>query len=96
MDKKLQLPDFARIYAEKTGEKINKSEEIAKNFISVIKDVLVDGDELQFNQFGTFSVKTYPEGTLKHNPSNNEKVDLSGVKVPKFRFSPKIKELLND
>ena len=95
MEKKLQLPDFARLYAEKTGEKINKSEEIAKNFISVIKDILVAGDEVQFNQFGTFSVKTYPEGTIKHNPSNNEKVDLSGAKVPKFRFSLKVKDLLN-
>ena len=96
MDKRLQLSDFAKLYAKKTGESISKSEEIAKNFITVVKDILAAGDEIQFNQFGTFTVKTYPDGTIKRNPSNNEKIDLSGVEVPKFRFSLKVKDLLND
>lgn len=90
----LQLEDVARLCADKAGDTIKHSKEMLKTLVEVLKNTLTEGKSIQFNGFGTFEVFEYPEGTIRHDPYRNQKVDVSGKKLLKFRYSDNLKRQL--
>lgn len=90
-DKILYLDDIAKLYAKKSNSTIKNSKEIVKDVIELIKENLINGNSIQFTEFGTFEVSEYPDGTIRRDPYRNENIDLSGRRRLKFRYSDKFK-----
>ena len=94
-NKLLTFDDIGRLYAKKTGDSIKHSTEVVKDVIGIIKETVLEGKSIQLYKFGTFEVRTYPEGTVRQDPYRKEKIDVSGRKLAKFRFFDDVKNNLN-
>lgn len=73
-----------------------KDSEVAVNaVVKVITDALVAGEKLSIVGFGTFEVVERAERQAR-NPKNGNAILVPACKVPKFRASKNLKELVNN
>lgn len=91
--KTMNAGDFYRAVAEETGVSIAQTKEIYTAGLEVLKDALKNGDKIQFIGFGTFDVKKKAGGT-KINPFTKQKMTVKACKVPTFKMSATLKNLL--
>ena len=56
----------------------------------VIKDALVNGEEVKIANFGSFSVVDKPQREAR-NPQTGETIMVSAHKAPKFKYSNVVK-----
>jgi nucleoid DNA-binding protein len=84
-------------FAEKLAGRLNiskkEADKIVKEFIDLVIDTLENGEEIKFNGFGKFYVKTYPERKAR-NPKTGEEILLPERRIPKFKFANKVKDTI--
>jgi DNA-binding protein HU-beta len=80
--------------AEKTGLRKKDSELALLAFISTIEDTLASGDSVKLVGFGNFEVRKRAS-RKGHNPQTKEEIIIPESKVPAFKASKNLKELVN-
>lgn len=77
-------------------EQISKKDAEARleSVLEVIKDALVDLEDVRLSGFGTFSVKNRAERTGR-NPQTKEEIIIPAKKAPAFKPGKELKELVN-
>lgn len=78
---------------EKLGGTKVAAEEIVDLVFSSITDTLKKGDEVSVAGFGIFTVK-HRAARQARNPRTGEMVNVAAMKVPKFRASKALKDLV--
>ena len=91
--KTMNAGDFYRAVAEETGVSIAQTKAIFTAGLEVLKGALKKGDKVQFIGFGTFDVKQKAGGT-KINPFTKQKMKVKACKVPVFKMSATLKNML--
>ena len=85
---------FIREYAARTGRTIRDSTEACEDFISLVMDVLLSGDNLNIMGFGRLST-VYEPNCKRFNPKTNQMEIINRVRMY-FRgnkyFMKKLKE----
>ncbi len=89
----LNAGDFYRAVAELTGASIVSTKETFQAGLEVLQKALKKGDKVQFIGFGTFAVKEKAGGT-KINPFTKQKMKVKACKVPTFKMSSTLKNML--
>lgn len=81
--------DFIEAYASKTRETKKRAEELVNDFLNLVEENLLEGNDVQFVGWGTFSVneKQAREG---RNPQNGEKIEIPAKRVVKFKVGKKL------
>ncbi len=90
----MKKDEFVAKMAEKTGLSKKATEDVIKAFLETTKDVLVDGDSINFAGFGTFGVSSRAARKGK-NPRTGEVINIPASKVPSFKAGKALKEAVN-
>ena len=73
-----------------------KESEAAINvFLETLTDVLKAGDKISLKGFGTFEVRTR-EARMGRNPRTGETMEIAASKVPAFKASSALKNVVNE
>lgn len=87
--------DFINRFAEETTWTKKDSEFAINTAIKVISDFLAEGEKLALVGFGTFEVVERAARQAR-NPQNGNAILVPACKVPKFKSSKNLKELVNN
>ncbi len=83
---------------EKVSSKINltkkDTERVVKIVLESIIQVLAQGDKVELRRFGTFRVRSR-DSRDGRNPRTGDTVRIPSKKVPYFKASKKLRELMN-
>lgn len=85
--------EFVKKFAKNLGETQVKAKEIFEVYWKTIKDTLEDGEEIQFQELGTFLIVNKPENK-RRNPRTNEAIVVPEKDFIKFKISKKLRNLL--
>jgi len=88
---KAQLIDSLQ---EEIGTPRNRTTELFETLLDIIKTTLADGEDLLISGFGKFCVKDKKERKGR-NPSTGEELMLAKRRVVTFRYSGKLRDLIN-
>ena len=73
---------------------LNKSTDIVKTLLKIIKSTLASGEDVMISGFGKFNVKNKKERRGR-NPATGDDAMVSARKVVTFKGSGKLKEKIN-
>ncbi len=79
--------------AEKTGLTKKDAECVVSATFETITASLVKGDKVQVSGFGIFDVKTR-EARVGRNPRTKEEIKIPATKLPAFKASKTLKDLI--
>ncbi|MCR5150217.1 MAG: HU family DNA-binding protein [Clostridiales bacterium] len=82
--------EFIGAVAEKSGISAAKANEVVNATFETIADLLVSGDKIQINGFGSFETRDRAATTAK-NPRTGEVINVPAKKVPAFKASSALK-----
>ena len=71
-----------------------ESEAAINAFLETLTDVLKAGDKISLKGFGTFEVRT-SEARMGRNPRTGETMEIAASKVPAFKASSALKNVVN-
>jgi len=71
-----------------------ESETIVETIFESIIDALQKGDKIEIRGFGSFRTRQR-RGRIGRNPKTGEKVDVPAKKIPFFKPSKELKDLVN-
>ena len=80
---------------QKVGFSRNDSVEIVETLLELIKHSLEQGDDVMISNFGKFCVKE-KEARRGRNPATGESMMLKPRRVVTFKYSGKLRDLLNN
>lgn len=83
--------EFVEAFALKTGESKKRSEELVNDFLKLVEESLVKGQEVQFVGWGTFSTKE-KEARVGRNPQTGEEISIPAKRVVKFKVGKKLSD----
>ena len=86
--------DIVDVIAEATGLTKVETEAVIEGFLSTIKNALQEGEKVEFQGFGSFSVKKRMPKKAR-NPGTGEVIYLPERYVPVFKASKLLKELIS-
>ena len=86
--------EFVEAVAKETEWTKKDSEEAINAVVKVITNALLSGKKLSIVGFGTFEVVERAERQAR-NPQNGNAILVPACKVPKFKPSKALKELIN-
>jgi len=86
--------DLASQIAERLEISKKDSGEILENILDIITEQMILGNEIKLVGFGSFKSVQKPERKCR-NPKTGEEIIVESKKVPKFKFSPSVKNMLN-
>lgn len=72
-----------------------ESEAAINAFLETLTDVLKAGDKISLKGFGTFEVRTR-EARTGRNPRTGETMEIPASKVPAFKASSALKNVVNE
>ena len=78
-----------------SGLSKKQSEAAINAFLDTLTDVLKAGDKISLKGFGTFEVRTR-EARTGRNPRTGETMEISASKVPAFKASTALKNVVNN
>ena len=87
--------EFVDAVAKETEWTKKDSEKAINAVVKVITNALVAGEKLSIVGFGTFEVVERAERQAR-NPKDGNAILVPACKVPKFRSSKNLKELVNN
>ena len=90
----LKKENLTQIISGKYGFSKKRSTELIENTLEIIKQHLVEGEDVLITGFGKFSVKDKRERRGR-NPATGNELILGARRVITFRCSPVLKEKLN-
>lgn len=79
--------------AESAGLTKKDAERIVNASIDAITAALVKGDKVQISGFGTFEAKER-EARIGRNPHTKEEIHIPATRVPSFKASKALKDLV--
>ena len=86
--------EFIGILADKAEVTKKDATAVVEAAVETISELLKNGDSLTFLGFGTFKIVDRAEREGR-NPSTGDPITIPAAKVPTFRPSSKLKELVN-
>ncbi len=83
--------DLAEKVYQKIGFSINTANRIVNEIFDIIKEASRKGEQVKISGFGVFVVRKR-KGRVGHNPKTGEKVNISPLKILKFRPANTLKK----
>ncbi len=80
--------------SQASGLTKKESEAAINAFLETLTDVLKAGDKISLKGFGTFEVRTRDARTGR-NPRTGETMEIPASKVPAFKASSSLKNIVN-
>ncbi len=84
---------LAEIISEKTGVTKKAANETINLFLETIADTLKNGGKVDLTGFGKFEVKERSART-GINPATKETIEIPATKIPSFKASKTLKDLV--
>ena len=85
--------DLIAAVAQSTGLTKKDTERVLNAAIDAMTAALEKGEKVQLSGFGAFEVKER-EARIGRNPHTNESIDIPATKVPTFKASKALKDLI--
>jgi DNA-binding protein HU-beta len=85
--------DIIAAVAEKTGMTKKDAERVINATIETIEGGLVKGDKVQISGFGIFEVKAR-EARVGRNPRTKETIQIPATRLPVFKASKALKDVV--
>ena len=85
--------ELIAIAAEHSGMTKKDTERMLNAAIDAITAALVKGDKVQISGFGTFEAKER-EARIGRNPHTKEEIHIPATRVPSFKASKALKDLV--
>ena len=85
--------DLIAIAAENSGMTKKDTERVINAALDVITAALVKGDKVQLSGFGAFETKDR-EARIGRNPHTKEAIDIPATRVPSFKASKALKDIV--
>jgi DNA-binding protein HU-beta len=79
--------------AESAGLTKKDTERVINAAIDAITEALAKGDKVQLSGFGTFETKTR-EARIGRNPRTKEEIHIPATRVPDFKASKALKDIV--
>lgn len=92
----MKKADLINKVAENTGVSKRQTEEVVNEFMEVIKQALMEGEEVKLVGFGNFEIKEQGERTARDPRDPNKVINIPAKKVVKFKISKKLKNILDE
>ena len=86
--------EIVKQVAESVGLPVQKTSAAFDTFFKLITEELQAGRKFQILGFGTFEVRDRA-ARKGHNPATGEQLEIPACKVPAFKPSKNLKELVN-
>lgn len=86
--------EFIEAYAARTGLTKAEAKKNVDAFLELIKNTLVEGEEIVLPGFGKFEVKARSE-RMARNPQTGEKITVSASKAVHFKAGKFLKDAVN-
>lgn len=80
--------------AEATGLQKKDAERLVNAAIDILSQQLAKGETIQLSGFGTFEVRNR-EARVGRNPVTKETIQIPATKVPAFKASKTLKDIVN-
>ena len=93
MAKDLNKKALVEVVAEKTGLTKKADGEYLEVVLATVSETLKDGGKVDLSGFGKFEVKERSART-GINPSTKEKIEIPATRVPGFKASKTLKDLV--
>ena len=85
--------DLIALTAERTGLTKKDTERVINAALEAISAALAEGDKVQLSGFGAFDVKDR-EARVGRNPHTKEAIEIPATKVPVFKPSKALRDLI--
>jgi DNA-binding protein HU-beta len=85
--------DLIAIAAENSGMTKKDTERVINAALDAITAALVKGDKVQLSGFGAFETKDR-EARIGRNPHTKEAIDIPATRVPSFKASKALKDIV--
>ena len=85
--------ELIAIAAESAGMTKKDTERVLNATIDAITAALVRGEKVQLSGFGTFEIKER-EARVGRNPHTRESMDIPATRVPSFKASKALKDIV--
>ena len=79
--------------AQNAGVARKDAERVINAAIDAVTAALVKGEKVQLSGFGTFETKTR-EARIGRNPHTKEAIDIPATRVPAFKASKALKDII--
>jgi integration host factor subunit alpha len=87
--------NIAQKVADDCGFMKGEAQEIVEKLIGIVKDKLIEGEEVMISGFGKWTVKS--KGARKgRNPQTGEEMLLDARRVVTWSYSPVLKKAVNN
>jgi integration host factor subunit alpha len=87
--------DLAKKVADDCGFMKGKAQEIVEKLLAIVKDKLIQGEEVMISGFGKWTVKS-KQARRGRNPQTGEEMILDARQVVTWSYSPVLKRAVNE
>ena len=85
--------DLIALTAERTGLTKKDTERVINAALDAVSAAMAEGDKVQLSGFGAFDVKDR-EPRVGRNPHTKEAIDIPATRVPVFKPSKALRDLI--
>lgn len=85
--------DLIALTAERTGLTKKDTERVLNAALDAVSAAMAGGDKVQLSGFGAFDVKDR-EARVGRNPHTKEAIDIPATRVPVFKPSKALRDLI--
>ena len=86
--------DLAQKVADDCGFMKGEAQEIVEKLLAIVKDKLIEGEDVMISGFGKWSVKSKHARTGR-NPKTGKPMALDSRRVVTWKYSPLLKAAMN-
>ena len=86
--------ELVAIVAEKIGMTKKDAERVINATVETITETLAEGEKVQVSGFGIFEVKAR-EARVGRNPRTKETIQIPATRLPAFKASKALKEIVS-
>jgi integration host factor subunit alpha len=86
--------DLAQKVADDCGFMKGEAQEIVEKLLGIVKDKLIEGEDVMVSGFGKWSIKA-KRARKGRNPQTGETLILEARKVVTWQYSPRLKKAVN-
>jgi integration host factor subunit alpha len=90
----LTKADVAQKVADDCGFMKGEAQEIVEKLLGIVKDKLIEGEDVMISGFGKWNVKS-KRARRGRNPQTGEELVLDARRVVTWKYSPVLKTVLN-
>ena len=91
---KMNRSELIKSFAERFNTPDYEASDFVNLFFERIRQALIDGDRVEIRGFGSFAMKDY-EGYTGRNPKTGTVATVGPKRLPFFKASRQLKDLLN-